>query len=214
MFLFGHTGITLGVATLWANALQGGYFHKNTPKEAIESPASSPQVPSVINGIQRHKTSWFASLGSRMDIRLLLIGSLLPDIIDKPLGIYIFPEALSNGRIFSHTILFLLVVTMLGIYLDRSRGKTHLLGISFGVLTHLILDQMWRAPRTLFWPIYGLPFDKFGTTDWIINILHRMVTYPSDYIPELIGLVILVWFMITLVQKRVVLRFIKNGQVQ
>ncbi|MDO8715488.1 MAG: metal-dependent hydrolase [Dehalococcoidales bacterium] len=193
MFLFGHTGITLGVASLWANALR---------------------VPPTISGIPKHKTSWFVPLGTRVDIRLLLIGSLLPDIIDKPLGIYIFPEALSNGRIFSHTILFLLVVTMVGIYLYRSRGKTHLLAVSFGVLTHLILDQMWLAPRTLFWPIYGFAFDKYGTTDWIVHILHRVVTYPSDYIPELIGAATLVWFTLALVQKRAVFRFLKYGQIQ
>lgn len=214
MFLFGHTGITLGVATLWANALQGSYFHRNIKKEAIESSTPFPQVTSDTNDILGNKTSWFTSLGSRMDIRLLLIGSLLPDIIDKPLGIYIFPEALSNGRIFSHTILFLLVVTMAGIYLYRSRGKTHLLAVSLGVLTHLILDQMWLAPRTLFWPVYGIAFDKYGTTDWIVHLLHRVVTYPSDYIPELIGAAILIFFMITLVQKRAVLCFIKYGQVQ
>ncbi len=214
MFLFGHTGITLGVATLWANALQGGYFHRNAPKEAIESSAPFPQVTSDTSDNIGNKISWFTSLGARIDIRLLLIGSLLPDIIDKPLGIYIFPEALSNGRIFSHTILFLFIVTISGIYLFRSRGKTYLLAVSFGILTHLILDQMWLAPRTLFWPIYGIAFDKSGTTDWIINIIHRLVIDPTVYIPELVGLAILVWFVLALVQKQAVLRFLKHGQTQ
>jgi hypothetical protein len=36
------------------------------------------------------------------DIRLLILGSLLPDLIDKPLGHIILPE--NNGRIFAHTL--------------------------------------------------------------------------------------------------------------
>jgi len=83
MLLFGHTGITLGVVALLANALPGGYFSRNTEKETIESSSPFSQVPQTISDIPRHKTSWFVSLGTRMDIRLLLIGSLLPDIIDK-----------------------------------------------------------------------------------------------------------------------------------
>ena len=140
MLLFGHTGITLGVASLWAKALEVGYFHRNIQKELIGSSAPSSHAPTTISGIPSQKMSWFASLGSRMDIRLLLAGSLLPDIIDKPWGIYIFREAISNGRIFGHTILFLLVVTMAGIYLYRSRGKTCMLAVSFGVLPHLVFD--------------------------------------------------------------------------
>lgn len=185
MFIFGHTGITLGVASLAANLLPGD-----------------------------RKISWFAALGSRLDIRWLLAGSLLPDIIDKPLGIYIFTDALSNGRIFSHTILFLLVVALAGIFMFRSLGKTQLLAVSFGVLTHLIFDQMWLAPRTLFWPVSGLAFDKEGTTDWIVRILQRLAIDPAVYIPECVGAVVLIIFTITLVKKREFFRFLKHGQVQ
>jgi hypothetical protein len=82
------------------------------------------------------------------------------------------------------------------------------------VLTHLIFDQMWIAPRTLFWPLYGFAFDKEGTTDWIGSVLHHLVVDPAIYIPELAGIAILIWFVIVLVQKRALFRFLKHGQVQ
>jgi membrane-bound metal-dependent hydrolase YbcI (DUF457 family) len=153
-------------------------------------------------------------LGTRIDIRLLLIGSLLPDIIDKPVGLLLFRETLSNGRIFCHTLLFLILITLAGLYLYKSRGRTSLLAVSVGTFTHLIFDQMWRTPRTLFWPVYGLTFDRMDVSDWILNILHALMTDPQVYVPELMGTAILVWFTLALVQKWKVFYFVKYGQVQ
>ena len=82
MLVLGHAGITLGAATLVAGALKSSHS-------------------SQVGGI-----SWFILLGRYIDIRLLLVGSLLPDIIDKPIGQYFLVETFSNGRIFSHTLLF------------------------------------------------------------------------------------------------------------
>ncbi len=51
-----------------------------------------------------------------IDVRLLMLGSILPDLIDKPLGHLIFPE--DNGRIFAHSLLFVILLVLIGI---RSR---------------------------------------------------------------------------------------------
>ena len=213
MLLFGHTGITLGVAALLANALPGGYFSRNTGNEVIESSSPSSQVPQAVSGNPGHRTSWFVSLGARMDIRLLLIGSLLPDIIDKPVGLFFFREAISNGRIFCHTLLFLFLTTMAGVYLYRRLGKTHLFAVSFGVLTHLIFDQMWRNPHTLFWPFLGLIFDREDAAEWLINIFNALFTEPETYLPELAGAIILGWFVVTLMLRRKVWHFLRSGQI-
>jgi len=39
-----------------------------------------------------------------LDYRLVLVGSMLPDIIDKPLGGLVFREALESGRTYCHTV--------------------------------------------------------------------------------------------------------------
>ena len=143
MLVFGHIGITLGAAVL----LSGAGLSKITRKEVSGSSSHFSQV--ALN----HKASWLTYLGSRMDIRLLFVGSLLPDIVDKPVGQFFFRETFSNGRIFCHTLLFLILITLAGLYLYKSRRKTSLLAVSFGAFTHPIFDQLWYAPRTLFWRI-------------------------------------------------------------
>ena len=214
MLLFGHIGIALGASALLTNAISGSRFYKPDSKKVTEPSSPSSQVNAAKGELISSKASWFTSLGNRMDIRLLLLGSMLPDIIDKPMGIYFFREELSNGRIFTHTLLFLILTTIAGYYLYRRWGKTHLLAISLGIFTHLILDQMWLAPKTLFWPVLGPGFDRADVSGWISNILHALVTEPEMYVPELVGLIILAWFAVTLVRKRTILRFLKSGQVQ
>ena len=153
-------------------------------------------------------------MGNCIDIRLLLIGSLLPDIIDKPIGHFFFQATISNGRTIGHTLIFLILITLAGLYLYQSRGKTSLLAVSFGTFTHLIFDQMWSAPRTLFWPIYGFTFDRMDLTDWIPNIPHALITNPQVYVPELVGAAVLPRFILALVRKRKVFYFLKWGQVR
>ena len=85
-----------------------------------------------------------------VDLAFLALGSMLPDIIDKPLGILVFGTA-EQGRTFSHTLLFLMVLATLAIYLKNVR----LAPVSVGVLAHLMLDSMWKSPAILFWPLLG-----------------------------------------------------------
>jgi len=205
MLVLGHAGITLGAAVLLNSALL-----KGNPLRLKRGPELSPKVRPARNCASVRIASWFASLGNRIDIRLLLTGSLLPDIIDKPLGQLLLRETLSNGRIFCHTLLFLTLVTLPGIFLYRSYAKNWLLVLSFGIFTHLILDQMWLSPKTLFWPLYGFAFEKIDLTGWAGNIFQALLTDPTVYIPEIVGGVILLLFAWVLVSSRKVCAFIRN----
>jgi len=188
MLLLGHAGITLGAATLLAGALKSSH---------------STQI---------RKVSWFASLSSYIDIRLLLIGSLLPDIIDKPVGQLFFRETFSQGRIFSHTLLFLVVITAVGFYLYKRHRRVWLLTLSAGTFMHLVLDEIWLVPGTLFWPLLGFTFGRIELTGWASNIFQALLSDPAVYIPEAIGLVILLWFGLVLVRQKKVGAFIKYGK--
>jgi len=213
MLAFGHTGITLGAAAVLAGIVNSGRLPEAAENQATDSPPRSSRPIPALNNFSRDKVSWFTSLGSYIDIRLLLIGSLLPDIIDKPIGQFFFKETFSNGRIFCHTLLFLIIITLTGLYLYRRRSKTWLLVLSFGTFTHLVCDLMWRSPRTLLWPIYGLAFERLDLIDWMPRMLHMLVTYPKVYVPELVGAVILIWFAVGLVRGRKAFAFVKYGQV-
>ena len=55
----------------------------------------------------------------RPDLAFVGIGSLLPDMIDKPLG-YMIYGSMATGRIYAHTLLFLLILATIAAAL-RSR---------------------------------------------------------------------------------------------
>lgn len=95
-----------------------------------------------------------------IDPAYLLIGSLLPDLIDKPLGTVIFPSSIANGRMITHTLLFSVTLFLTGLYLYTKIGDIKVLTLASGSIFHLMEDRMWKSPRTLFWPLIGWRFRK------------------------------------------------------
>jgi len=73
-----------------------------------------------------------------------MLGSMLPDV-DKIIGIYLFPD-ISNGRIFLHTLLFLTLISLMGLLVFRFRRRTWVLVLAAGTLSHLILDKYVAQP--------------------------------------------------------------------
>ena len=216
MLLLGHAGITLGAAVL----LSGALSRNGSPATGAEGKKGQPRASAGHFSPREHAASggppWATFLSRYMHLRLLLIGSLLPDIIDKPVGLFFLREILNNGRIFCHTFLFLVLLTLAAFYLYRRYRETRLFTLSFGTFTHLVFDQMWLAPRTLFWPAFGLTFDKleFTFTSWISYIVHNLRTYPDVFIPELIGVVIITGFTGILVRRKGVRVFVRYGQIR
>jgi hypothetical protein len=95
-----------------------------------------------------------------IDPTYLVIGSLLPDLIDKPLGLVIFPSTIANGRMIAHTLLFSFTLFLIGLYLYDKSGDIKVLTLASCSIFHLMEDQMWASPRTLFWPLFGWRFRK------------------------------------------------------
>ena len=201
MLVLGHAGIALGAAAVLSRLMP--------------EPAPQERLPGSHQGRRSIATvlaAWFARLGRRADIRLVLVGSLLPDLIDKPLGQVIFRESISSGRIFAHSLLFFLLVTMAGLYLHRRNGSTGLLALSFGVLVHIASDQMWLMPVTLFWPLLG-PFGRHILTEWIGSLWDALLHNPAVYVPEILGGLVLVAFSWTLVHGSAVRTFLRTGRL-
>ena len=214
MLILGHAGITLGAVALLNGALiKSGLIPTkgNKPDERQQDLSRAPQGQRPSSS---GRLSWLTSLGNRIDIRILLAGSLLPDIIDKPVGQFLLRNILDNGRIFCHTLLFLIIITLIGVYLYRTRHRTWLLVLSAGTFAHLIFDEMWLAPGTILWPLYGFAFERReDLTYWLQGVWYGLFNKPSVYIPELIGAVILVWFTAALVKRRKMRSFLTRGQV-
>lgn len=199
MLLLGHMGITLAAAQVLDCAL----LHKkrlstqdiHQKQQYKEAQSSKP------------------SLMSQIDIRLLLLGSLLPDIIDKPLGHIFLRNTIDNGRIYCHTLLFTIIISLAAFYLWKYKHKTWLLPVAFGVLMHLVLDEMWLTHHTLLWPLYGWAFPEEQWDFYWGEIIHKFVFYPSIYVPEIIGGLILICVAILMVHKKHVHTFLRNGRL-
>lgn len=103
----------------------------------------------------------------RLDYRLLLVASLLPDLVDKPLSVAFG----IGGRSIAHTLLVVLALTLLFVLVRRPfpppdrrvAWAAALLAVTIGSGTHLLLDRMWTQPEVLLWPFLGLtfPLDSF-----------------------------------------------------
>ena len=210
MLVFGHAGITLGVVTL-INGIASGVILKGNKTYPELEPDDNTSAKAAPGGL----FSWLARLSRHMDLRILLIGALLPDIIDKPLGHILLREELSSGRTYAHTLIFAILITLGGLFLRYRTGKTWLLVLSLGTFVHLILDEMWSAQwrSTILWPLYGTEFPEAELTGWLGNLWDALWQEPSVYIPEIIGGVIIVIFLWILIRHRNLTEFLKHGRL-
>lgn len=121
----------------------------------------------------------------RLDFRWVLLGTVLPDLVDKPLGM-----ALGlSGRVWAHTALASLVLTLVGLLVAR-RGSVALAWLGFGTWTHLLLDRMWEMPQTLLYPLYGFAFPP-GTQSLLGYVL-LLLTDPVVWGGEIVGASVLI----------------------
>jgi len=194
MFLLAHAGITLGAAY----ALEQMVNCRQVSKGSAGGPADCPVAHAPL----------------RVDYRFILLGALLPDLVDKPLGHILLPGVLANGRTFLHTLLFLVVAILAAFIIYRQKRAMWGVYIAFGVLTHLIMDAMWCDPVTFFWPLYGA-FQKYpGISEWVLEQwIRTLLEEPCVYIPEAAGFLILLFFATRLVLQRKVRAFISRGSL-
>mgnify|MGYP000844605780 FL=1 len=146
-----------------------------------------------------------------IDYRVVLTGSLLPDIIDKPIGAFLFRNTFHNSRIFSHTLLFAGLLTLAGIYFLRKYKKNNMLLLGICSFIHLLLDSMWEYPAILFWPYFGWKFPVRPEGNWMQESLLRFVTDPGYYIPEFIGFIIIAYYSIKLAKNKQLKTFVRHG---
>ena len=148
-----------------------------------------------------------------IDYRLVIIGALLPDLIDKSLQLWFFPEVFHlPGRSFAHTMVFnsiLVTGSLLLIPFCRSLGPLIFALTSAG---HLLLDRMWESPVTLLWPLFGLSFGRaeFKLSPWWLDWAQSGV---GPKLLDLTGALVLLIFALVMYRRRTLLKWIKIGLV-
>lgn len=148
-----------------------------------------------------------------LDAKFLLLGCVLPDLIDKPLyhGLAFFfghdamrQSLISGTRTFGHTALLLLIVVAIA-YFRRSRVFA---AIGLGMATHLLIDNVGdriqlflglingsspNGLHALFWPLLGWQFPIYPAA--FPSSISHLSTLRDPWIifGELAGLSILIW---------------------
>jgi membrane-bound metal-dependent hydrolase YbcI (DUF457 family) len=127
----------------------------------------------------------------RMDLRMLALGALLPDLVDTPIGLAFF-EQLQSVRLVTHGLV-LAAAVLIGVVLSTRRGRPRKLWmpLAIGLLFHLLLDAMWLDPETLWWPFLGIEFtpaDQATASAYVAAVLRDWRVWAG----EAIGLLYLV----------------------
>ena len=200
MNTFGHAGLTL--AAVYAVEKGASWWMRR--RAAGEEGAGSAGQEGVDG---RAAGRWFPA-----DYRLVMLGSVLPDLIDKPLG-FSFASELVNGAVRSvgHTLLFAAAVVLTGLAVRLRSRRTALLLLAFASAGHLVLDRMWEMKDTVLWPFMGLEFPRGTTTlqEWIL--FHSR--FWDAALPELAGFAVICFAAARVILTGRAGRFISRGEV-
>lgn len=188
MLIFGHAGLTMAAAVLTQSLGRGG------------------------DGRKHPYLSWFADNAARIDFRLVLIGALLPDIVDKPIWLVSASGFQWDGRGYAHSLLFNLALLLLGTAVAAKWKRLWLIVLALCSLGHLVLDQMWLLPNTLWWPLLG-GIARESTRGWLSGMLANVLSNPAVWIPELAGFVVIVTAAARIAMDHGLSEFLKSGRM-
>ena len=149
--------------------------------------------------------------GIPVDYRFVMAGSVLPDLIDKPIGMFFFRSTFHNSRLFAHTLLFSAVLLLLGWLLYKRRKNSRVLFLGVGSFIHLVLDSMWFYPQILFWPFLLRPFPARPEGDWVAEDMQNLLVSPFYMGAEAVGLAILLFFFIRAARRGRLRDFLLRG---
>lgn len=132
----------------------------------------------------------------KVDVRFLVLGALLPDLIDFPLGTVVFSDSVSSGQAWAHSLLAPSLVTV-AILLATRRGRRRRawMALAVGMFFHLLLDGMWAHTEVFLWPFFG-PIPRGDSPYWA-GLWERALADPWRWVRELVGLVYLTALWIT-----------------
>ncbi|NMM65085.1 hypothetical protein HBE96_21100 [Clostridium sp. P21] len=191
MLIFGHVGITTGVIKVCEKVI-----NRKKPKN-----------------------------NRLIDYRIVILGSILPDIIDKPIVQVIYGLQNHEGHFIAHSFIFSALLIILGIVMFlKSKNKSILL---LGICTfiHQIFDKMMVMPNIMFLSTINLDhfivLKRFKFVNNIMVFITEKFPYfsgvviyfekPCVFISEVMGLIIIVYFVYKLYKNKGYENFLKQG---
>jgi hypothetical protein len=151
----------------------------------------------------------------KVDVRFLLLGAILPDLIDFTLGTALFADRYSTGELWFHTLLVASVyMTLVLLLTRRGRRRRAFMALGVGWLFHLLLDGMWTDPEIFLWPFFGWEIAPGEAPYWPLA-WERAMSDPWRWVLEIVGLTYLLWlwFAVGLNRKERRLMVVKTGRL-
>lgn len=129
----------------------------------------------------------------KVDIRFLLVGALIPDLIDYPIGTIVLADRYSTGELWAHSLVAPTVyISFVLLATRRGRRRRAWMALGVGWLFHLLLDGMWLDQEVFLWPFFGIELtagpDPFWSQAW-----ERAMDDPWRWLREVAGGVYLLW---------------------
>lgn len=128
----------------------------------------------------------------KVDVRFLLIGAILPDLVDLLLGTVVF-ASLASGELWFHSLVTASVyMAAVLLFTRRGRRRRAYMALAVGWMFHLVLDGLWTGPEILFWPFFGWDLPT-GTEPFWAMAWDRAFADPWRWVVEAGGVAYLTW---------------------
>jgi hypothetical protein len=128
----------------------------------------------------------------RRALPVCIFASVLPDLIDKSLGL-LFPFVLGGGRTVFHSLIIVgtLIILCLLLFV-RFRFMLLGVGVACAILLHQVFDEMWMLTANWFYPFLG-SFQGQMIPDYIGVYFWLEITDPSEWLFLIASVVILAY---------------------
>ncbi len=120
---------------------------------------------------------WLVFRDPAFDYRMVVVGAILPDVLDAPFG----------GARLAHTLLAAVAVLTAVMLATRGhrRLRRSLLAVPIGMFAHLVADGMWARTENFWWPFFGRTLKgRLPALDHGLAVL---------LLEELAGLLVVAW---------------------
>ncbi len=147
-----------------------------------------------------------------VDYRKAALVAMLPDLIDKPLAVFVFPD-MKAGLLFAHAPVFHLA------WLLVSRWRKEWWPYALAFTSHIIADRIWFFHDTFWFPLRGFRFHQWKHIGdpKAFGLAYRDLfkRRPGLLLYEVAALLVLLWFLVSsgLTNRSALWRWLRTGQM-